>query len=118
MKLVSKLAIILSLTSCQTPDFLGGKGSSFFANTSNPKVWVLSQSENAGVIAYEDYDSKSDGGMRINSLVHCPNFKMVANPIYNSSYNPPSYYVSSNFITPIGGGYNQRGEFHYKCVRR
>lgn len=80
------------------------------------KVWVLERRDNHVIIAYENYDPSSDNNKKIKQLIPCKKFRMVANPVYNTGYVPPSYYVSNNYITPIGGGYTQRGEYHYECL--
>lgn len=81
-----------------------------------PRVWVLKQDYDAGIIAYENYDPKSDGGKRIRNLIPCDSYRMTANPINRMSNGTSGYYYGGGMIVPLDGGYTERAEFHYSCT--
>lgn len=79
------------------------------------RVWVLSRNSDSGIIAYENYNPKSDGGKRLKDLIPCENYRITDNPIYRISNGNSGYYYGGGIIVPLDGGYTERAELHYVC---
>lgn len=88
----------------------------------SPRLWVARSDENSGIIAYQNYDPKSDNGARIERLIPCYPYKMVANPIYGRNVTPTAYGYNSygngsgGYAYALDGGYVETAEFHYQCI--
>ncbi len=86
----------------------------------SPRLWIVSRTDNDGIIGYQNYNPKSDGGKRISELVHCKNHTMTSNPI-KQGYAHPTVYQSYNSgygmttIYPVDGGSYEWAEYHYRC---
>ena len=94
----------------------------FTCGCASPRLWVVRRDEISGVIAYQNYDPKSDNGARISNLIPCYPFKMIGNPIYGKNVAPTLYGYNSygngsgGYAYALDGGYIETAEFHYECV--
>lgn len=103
---VNLVWLLLSLSSCATP-----------------RIWIISQQQDSGVIGYQNYDPKTDKGGKISRLVHCIDHNLIANPIKHGYSQPSTYQAYNNgygmtTIYPLDGGAYQWREYHYTCNKK
>lgn len=92
----------------------------FLASCASPRVWIISEEIDGGIIGYQNYNPAKDNGLRIKSLLQCKDHRLTANPIKQGYSQPTGYSVINNgygygSVVPWDGGAYEWGEYHYRC---
>ena len=80
------------------------------------RVWVQEKTPSTGIIGYQNYDPRSDGGKKITDLVHCSgSHKMTLNRIRTNTTGAITYMIKDELVIPLDDGITKWAEYHYEC---